>query len=157
MGFLLFNAPLPKAKIFMGDCGSQFLGFLLALLPLLGRQDSPAALPVPYAMALLLIPIFDIIAAVWRRIRDGQKVFSPDKSHTHHKLMNLGLDALRVNVVLCSLQVIIGVVVFISIYLEGMLSLYVLSIAYLLVIAFFSTIHFKNRALNKAASSISNQ
>jgi len=148
-GFLVFNAPLPKAKIFMGDCGSQFLGFLLAVLPLLERQDNPANLPVPYAAALLIIPIFDTTAAVWRRIRDGQKISDPDKSHVHHKLLNLGLSVRGVVAVLCGLQIILGVLVLISIRLEGLLSLYVLGASYLIGIAFFAVVHFRNRAVMK--------
>jgi UDP-GlcNAc:undecaprenyl-phosphate GlcNAc-1-phosphate transferase len=151
LGFLVFNAPFPRAKIFMGDSGSQFLGFLLALLPLLCKQDSVAALPVPYAIALLLIPIFDIIAAIWRRIRDGIRIFTPDKSHVHHKLMNVGLNVRGVNAILYSLQIVIGAVVFISIGLKGRLSLYILGVAYLIIIAFFSTIHFINRSVSKRA------
>ena len=149
MGFLVFNAPIPKAKIFMGDCGSQFIGFFLAVLPLLERQDVPANLPVPYIAALLLIPIFDTIAAVWRRIRDGKAIASPDMSHVHHKLINMGLSVRGVCAVLCGLQVILGVVVFISIRLEGMSSLYVLGIAYVIVIVFFMIIHYGNRAALK--------
>ena len=148
-GFLIFNVPFPKAKIFMGDCGSQFLGFSLALLPLLELQNSPTALPLPYAAALFLIPIFDTIAAVWRRIRDGISIHTPDKSHVHHKLINLGLSVRLVNVILCGLQIILGVLVFISIRLEGVLSLYVLGVAYLKVIIFFTTVHYMNRALQK--------
>ena len=145
LGFLLFNAPMPKAKIFMGDCGSQFLGFSLALLPLMGSnspQDNPAALPVLYAVALLLIPIFDIIAAVWRRIRDGVKIFSPDKSHVHHKLVDIGLGIRKGGTVLCILQVILGVLVFVSIRLSGLPALYVVGSAYIIVIAFFTAIHY---------------
>ena len=150
LGFLVFNAPLPKAKIFMGDCGSQFLGFLLALLPLLEHANYPAALPVLYAAALLLIPILDTVAAVWRRIRDKKGISVPDMSHVHHKLMNLGLSVRGVNTVLCGLQILLGALVFISIRLSGMASLYVLGIAYIIGTAFFSTVHFMNRAANKA-------
>ena len=148
-GFLVFNAPLPKAKIFMGDCGSQFLGFLLAVLPLLERQDNQANLPVLYAAALLIIPIFDTTAAVWRRIRDGQKISEPDMAHVHHKLLNLGLSVRGVVAVLCGLQIILGVLVLISIRLEGLLSLYVLGASYLIGIAFFAVVHFRNRAVMK--------
>jgi UDP-GlcNAc:undecaprenyl-phosphate GlcNAc-1-phosphate transferase len=146
-GFLIFNAPLPMAKIFMGDCGSQFLGFLLALLPLLTKDDSPSALPVPYAAALLMIPIFYTIAAVWRRIRDGRRIDFPDTSHVHHKLLNLGLRVRQVDAVLYSLQIILGVLVFISVRLKGLHSLYVLGAAYMIGISFFALIHFKNRAV----------
>jgi len=150
LGFLVFNAPMPKARIFMGDCGSQSLGFLLALLPLLERQDGPANLPVPYAAALLMIPIFDTIAAVWRRVREGKSIFTPDKCHVHHKLMKLGLTDRGVDIVLCGLQVILGVVTFISIHLDGLPSLYVLGAAYIIGIGFFALIHFKNREAVKA-------
>ena len=149
LGFLVFNAPLPKARLFMGDCGSQSLGFLLALLPLLEREDGPAHLPVPYAAALLMIPIFDTIGAVWRRSRDGISIFTPDKSHVHHKLMNLGLIDRGVDIVLFSLQIVLGVITLISIRLDGLASLYVLGIAYAIGIGFFAMIHFKNRVLKK--------
>lgn len=148
LGFLMFNAPLPRAKIFMGDCGSQFLGFTLALLPLLEEHNTRAALPVPYAAALLAIPIFDTIAAVWRRLRDGRRIDSPDMAHLHHKLLALGLDARGVDAVVYGLQIVLGVLVFISIQLDGPLSLAVLGIAYVVATAFFAVVHFRNRKIS---------
>ena len=147
-GFLVFNAPFPKAKIFMGDGGSQFLGFTLALLPLLEENRTPAALPVLYVAALLVIPIFDTIAAVWRRIRDKQNIYTPDRAHVHHKLMNLGLSVKQINAVLLGLQLVISVLVLLSVRFRGLLSLAVLGIAYLLALAFFSVIHFMNRKIS---------
>jgi UDP-GlcNAc:undecaprenyl-phosphate GlcNAc-1-phosphate transferase len=151
LGFLVFNAPMPRAKIFMGDCGSQFLGFTLALLPLLEEHNTRAALPVPYAAALLAIPIFDTVAAVWRRVRDGKRVDSPDMSHLHHKLMNLGLSPRKVNAVLYGLQIILGVLTFVSIRFEGWSSAGILGIAYAGTAVFFAVVHFLNR---KAAASL---
>ena len=136
----------------MGDCGSQFLGFFLALLPLLSLlepQITRAALPLPYAAALLLIPILDTTAAVWRRIRDGKSVHTPDKAHVHHKLLNLGLNVKGVNALLYGLQIILGVLVFISVRMEGVPSLLVLGSAYIIGIAFFIIIHFFNRTKYK--------
>jgi len=150
IGFLFFNAPLPRAKIFMGDCGSQFLGFALALLPLMkeNEPDTPFSMPVLYAAVLFTIPIFDTTAAVWRRLRDGKKISDPDKSHLHHKLINLGLGAKGVDAVIYSLQIIIGILTFIAVklYANELLSLLFLGGAYLLAIAFFIVIHFMNRA-----------
>jgi UDP-GlcNAc:undecaprenyl-phosphate GlcNAc-1-phosphate transferase len=144
-GFLVFNAPFPRAKIFMGDGGSQFLGFTLALFPLIEEPASPAALPVPYAAALLAIPIFDTIAAVWRRLRDGRRIDSPDKFHIHHKLMNLTLSARGADGILWGLQIVLGVLVYLSVGAGGWLSLVILGAAYLVIIAFFTAIHFLNR------------
>jgi UDP-GlcNAc:undecaprenyl-phosphate GlcNAc-1-phosphate transferase len=150
IGFLVFNAPFPRAKIFMGDSGSQFLGFALALLPLLEAHNTRAALPVPYAAALLAIPIFDTIAAVWRRVRDGRRIDSPDMSHIHHKIMNLGLSPRGVDAVLYSLQLVLGVLVYIAVRLQGILSLVVLGIAYAVVTVFFALVHFWNRSVMSA-------
>jgi UDP-GlcNAc:undecaprenyl-phosphate GlcNAc-1-phosphate transferase len=149
-GFLVFNLPVPKAKIFMGDGGSHVLGFLLALLPLFDGKGDFTSLPLFYAAALLLIPIFDTTAAVWRRIRDGKRIDKPDMAHVHHKLLTLGLKSQGVIAVLYSLQIVIGIITYISIRLNGLASLYVLGAAYVIVILFFSVIHFKNRAALKA-------
>ncbi|MDR2404060.1 MAG: undecaprenyl/decaprenyl-phosphate alpha-N-acetylglucosaminyl 1-phosphate transferase [Spirochaetaceae bacterium] len=142
-GFLVFNMPLPRAKIFMGDGGSQFLGFVLALLPLV-HQD-PSALPLSYAAALLLIPILDTTAAVWRRIREGRRIASPDRSHIHHKLMNLGFSSRGVDGMIYGLQIGISFLVFVSTRLQGIPSLLVLCGAYLIGILFFTAIHYANR------------
>jgi len=144
-GFLVFNAPIPKAKIFMGDGGSQFLGFMLALLPLLEKQDTVAKLPVSYVAALLAIPIFDTTAAVWRRLRDGQSISTPDKSHVHHKLMNLGFSVRKICVLLFGLQLLLSVLVFISLQYHGWLSLAILGVAFAAALGFYTAIHFLNR------------
>lgn len=144
-GFLVFNAPLPKAKIFMGDGGSQFLGFMLAMLPLLDDGKGGASLPLPFAAALLLIPIFDTFAAIWRRTRDGRRIDSPDRAHMHHKLMNLGFSARGVDAVVYSLQAAIGALVYFSVTAQGLAALAFLSAAYAIALGFFTAIHFLNR------------
>jgi UDP-GlcNAc:undecaprenyl-phosphate GlcNAc-1-phosphate transferase len=151
-GFLVFNAPLPKARIFMGDGGAYFLGFILAVLPLIDKGDSRSDLPLPYAAALLIIPIFDITSAVWRRLRDKRRIDSPDKFHIHHKLLNLGLSVQKVNGVLYGLQIVLCVLVSFSVKAKSSLSLILLGAAYAAGIGFFAAIHFMNRrALRRAA------
>lgn len=145
-GFLVFNMPLPRARIFMGDGGSQFLGFTLALLPLLDDGVGQALLPLPFAAAVLLIPIFDTFAAIWRRTRDGRRIDSPDKAHMHHKLMNLGLDARGVDAVAWGLQIALGALVFLSRRNTGLVALAFLLAAYALALTFFTLIHYLNRA-----------
>ncbi|MCL2190493.1 MAG: undecaprenyl/decaprenyl-phosphate alpha-N-acetylglucosaminyl 1-phosphate transferase [Treponema sp.] len=146
-GFLVFNAPVPRAKIFMGDGGSQFLGFTLALLPLLEERHTMATLPMLYVAAILAIPIFDTTAAVWRRVRDRKPLSSPDRAHIHHKLMNLGLSAPKIGAVLFGLQAIVSVVVIVSLKIAPARgsSLAVLGLAYAVVIVFFTALHFMNK------------
>ena len=153
-GFLAFNAPFPRARIFMGDGGSQFLGFTLALLPLLEARYTTATLPALYAAGILAIPVMDTAAAIWRRLRDGRSVSSPDKAHTHHKLMNLGLSARQVCAVLLGLQAAVSALVVASLKLaDGAPSLAALALAYLLALAFFGALHFANRKAMRARKS----
>jgi UDP-GlcNAc:undecaprenyl-phosphate GlcNAc-1-phosphate transferase len=148
-GFLVFNLPIPKARIFMGDGGSQFLGFMLAVLPLLNKGSAKPELPLFYAAALLMIPILDTTSAVWRRVRDHRRIDSPDRSHIHHKLINLGFEARGVDAVLYSLQITLSILVFISVRVPGLLSVVVLGIAYIIGIGFFCAVHFLNQRATK--------
>jgi UDP-GlcNAc:undecaprenyl-phosphate GlcNAc-1-phosphate transferase len=155
-GFLVFNLPLPKAKIFMGDGGSQFLGLVLALLPTLGNgslaldMGSPAGLPLAYAAGVLLIPLFDTISAIWRRLRDHRRIDAPDKAHIHHKLLRMGLSAGAVDAALFGLQIVLSglTILAVNAYLRGgsfRLSLVLLAAAYLAALGFFAAVHFLSR------------
>ena len=153
-GFLIFNMPFPRAKIFMGDGGAQFLGFVLALLPLMNTGREPVRFPLMYAAALLAIPIFDTFAAIWRRIRDRRRIDNPDKLHIHHKLMNLGFNARAVDGTLYALQTALGVLVCQSMRFEDVRSLIFLGAAYVTGAGFFIAIHFVNlHVIQKRAAS----
>ncbi len=92
-GFLVFN--FNPAKIFLGDCGSLFLGFMIAALSLWCAAPSGvfAALAIP---ALTLgIPILDTLFSMLRRFLDRRSLFAPDRSHFHHRLLDLGLPHRR--------------------------------------------------------------
>ncbi|MDR0494462.1 MAG: undecaprenyl/decaprenyl-phosphate alpha-N-acetylglucosaminyl 1-phosphate transferase [Treponema sp.] len=143
-GFLAFNAPIPRAKIFMGDGGSQFLGFTLSLMPLLSVQTT-SQVPLMYAAALLVIPIFDTTAAVWRRVRDKKRIDQPDRAHIHHKLMNLGFSHPKIDATLLGLQLFLSVLVFVSLQFQNWLSHVILGFAYLSALVFFAALHFLNR------------
>lgn len=151
-GFLVFNLPIPKAKIFMGDGGAYFLGFILALLPFINKTNAQPDFPLLHAAALLQLPIFDTFAAIWRRLRDGRRIDSPDKLHIHHKLLNIGLKDRGVLALAYGLQIIIGALVFFSVKIQGLLSLVPLGAAYLTGISCFTVIHYMNLAALKRAS-----
>ncbi len=80
-GFLYWN--LPRARVFMGDAGSLFLGFLLAAAVL----ALPSYRLIPLGLALFAYPIGDVVIALARRIVRGQPLWRPDRSHIHHKLL----------------------------------------------------------------------
>ncbi len=86
LGFLVYN--FPPAKIFMGDAGSQFLGFIIAIISLLGFKNVTFnSLVVP--IAILAIPIFDTLFAIMRRFLKGESIGTPDKEHFHHQLLKM--------------------------------------------------------------------
>ncbi len=85
LGFLIFN--FNPAKIFMGDIGSMFLGFMIAVICLLGfKAVTLTSLVVP--MLILAIPILDTLFAILRRIIHHKHIYEADKQHLHHQLLN---------------------------------------------------------------------
>lgn len=90
IGFLFYN--FHPAKIFMGDTGSLFLGYMISVLSLLGLYKSVTLFSVVVPVIILGVPIFDTTFAIIRRILNKQPISSPDKSHIHHRLMAFGLS-----------------------------------------------------------------
>lgn len=88
LGFLPFN--FHPAKIFMGDTGALFLGFMIAVLSLLGFKNV-AIISFVIPIFILAIPIFDTLIAIVRRFVQKRPISSPDSSHLHHRLMRLGM------------------------------------------------------------------
>ena len=95
-GFLLCNGPSSinrKAKCFMGDAGSTFIGFSIIWLGISISQGDPASMSPVVGLWLVAIPIFDFTASVLRRIVNGKSPFRPDRHHLHYLLLDAGLSA----------------------------------------------------------------
>ena len=90
LGFLVFN--LNPASIFLGDTGSMFLGFVLALAAVHSSQKSYTLFSIVSAFMVLALPIFDLVMAVSRRFLSGRPLFSADQHHIHHQLLRRGLS-----------------------------------------------------------------
>ena len=88
LGFIPHNRH--PAKIFMGDCGSLFIGYALSLLSLKWIADSPSLLHAIAVIILFLIPISDTVQSFFRRIFSGKSPFSADRGHFHHRLLDNG-------------------------------------------------------------------
>ena len=141
IGFLFFNLARPTAKIFMGDAGSQFLGFVLAVLPLVPRNDGYETAAIPFAVILMMLPIFDMIAAIWRRIREKRPIREGDRMHLHHKLMLIGYSPRGALAVVMTLQIIINIFATLAIISQGLMALVTLIGLLLVGILFFALIH----------------
>lgn len=98
LGFLKYN--FNPATIFLGDCGSQFIGFLLSALALEGAQKAPTIIAVAIPVVSFGLPILETSLSVLRRLISGRPVFTADREHIHHKLLELGLSHRQVVIVL---------------------------------------------------------
>ncbi|AQT68324.1 putative undecaprenyl-phosphate N-acetylglucosaminyl 1-phosphate transferase [Anaerohalosphaera lusitana] len=88
-GFLFFN--FNPARVFMGDCGSLFLGYMLATASVMCSVKSQALVGLALPILALGVPIFDTFFAMLRRFLERRSMFAPDKGHFHHRLQELGL------------------------------------------------------------------
>ena len=118
VGYLFYN--FPPAKIFMGDSGSNMLGYALAVLPLLEKNSISTGTMLWIAPTILLLPIFDVFAAMWRRLRQGNSIMSPDRWHIHHKLMHLGFSNRAILALIYSVCMSLGAVGVLELYLSPM-------------------------------------
>jgi UDP-N-acetylmuramyl pentapeptide phosphotransferase/UDP-N-acetylglucosamine-1-phosphate transferase len=87
-GFLFFN--FNPAKIFMGDCGSMFLGFMIASSSVICFSKSYVLVGLALPIVVLGVPVFDTLFSMLRRFLERRSIFSADRSHFHHKLIELG-------------------------------------------------------------------
>lgn len=147
VGFLFFNLARPRAKIFMGDCGSQFLGFIIAVLPLIKQPSNLGIVPLPFATILLILPIFDTFAAIWRRIREKRSIGSGDKFHIHHKLMLLGFSAREALLVYMLIQIGINIFVTVGIIKSGFTAVFIVCGLFAFGLAFFFVLHYKKEKI----------
>jgi len=90
-GFLPYN--FNPAKTFMGDTGSNFLGYCLAIISILGIAKTYTAIVIVAPIIVLALPLFDTIFAIFRRLKNGKSIkaiMQPDAGHLHHKMLRAG-------------------------------------------------------------------
>ncbi|EFI41759.1 MULTISPECIES: glycosyltransferase family 4 protein [Peptoniphilus] len=107
LGFLPFN--FNPAKIFMGDTGALFLGFVLSYISVEGIMKSAAALTIFVPVLILGVPVFDTTFAMIRRKLSGKSIVQADKGHLHHRLLALGLSQRQTVIVLYIISLIFGI------------------------------------------------
>jgi UDP-GlcNAc:undecaprenyl-phosphate GlcNAc-1-phosphate transferase len=90
MGFLRYN--FAPARIYLGDSGSLLLGFMLATLAIRGATKGPTIVAIAIPLVAFAVPVMDTLVAVVRRAARGAPLFTGDREHLHHRLLDLGLS-----------------------------------------------------------------
>ncbi|HTW31807.1 MAG TPA: MraY family glycosyltransferase [Candidatus Sulfotelmatobacter sp.] len=104
LGFLRFN--FNPATIFLGDSGSLFIGFLLSALALHGAQKAPTIVAIAIPIVSFGLPILETVLSVVRRLISGRPVFTADREHIHHKLLQHGMTHRQVVILLYGVSAI---------------------------------------------------
>lgn len=134
LGFLRFNTH--PAKVFMGDTGSQFLGFICASLAIMVTQHEAAAVS-PFLLIIILgLPVLDTATVITLRALQGRFIFSPDQSHLHHQFLKLGFRHYEVVAILYAIQAVFVLTAFIMRYESDFLLLVAYSFYCLLILGF---------------------
>ncbi len=146
----LFKYNYPKAKIFMGDSGSLFLGFSLAILAVLLTQGTTNTINPMVPVVILGIPIFDTLRILCIRILNKKHPFAPDKTHLHHLMVRSGLPPSRVVKIIWVLSALMSMIAFVLYNNEAWVMLLILCIVVTSIGIFIENLRIiKTRALRK--------
>jgi UDP-GlcNAc:undecaprenyl-phosphate/decaprenyl-phosphate GlcNAc-1-phosphate transferase len=119
LGFLRFN--FNPATIFLGDCGSLFIGFMLSALALAGAGKTPTIVAVAIPVVSFGLPVLETVLSVFRRFLSGQPLFGGDRGHIHHKLLERGFSQRQVVLILYSVSAVCGLLSLFLLYPNGSL------------------------------------
>jgi UDP-GlcNAc:undecaprenyl-phosphate GlcNAc-1-phosphate transferase len=117
LGFLRYN--FNPATIFLGDCGSLFIGFFLAALALAGAQKGTTLVAVGIPIVAFGLPILDTSLSVVRRALSGKPLFHADTAHIHHRLLSRGMSQRQVAYVLYGVTCLLGLLSLLLLYPSG--------------------------------------
>jgi UDP-GlcNAc:undecaprenyl-phosphate GlcNAc-1-phosphate transferase len=136
LGFLLYN--FHPAKIFMGDSGSMFLGYIIAIISLLGFKNvTLTSFIVP--VLILAIPILDTLFAIIRRLLKGQSFAQADKEHFHHQILRMAGNQTKTVLIIYLIQILFSVASIVYVLRNPMLGKIVYAIIFIIIIWLVST------------------
>ncbi len=152
VGFLFYN--FNPAKIFLGDCGSLFLGFMVGSASVVTSHKTSTLLALALPVLALGVPIFDTLFSMLRRLAERRSMFAPDRGHIHHRLLSRGLGHRRVVLLLYAVSVAACGFGLLMVFTQDVVqvAMFALAIAFLVFVFRFSgVISLKNvlRNLNK--------
>lgn len=141
-GFLPYN--FNPAKIFMGDTGAMFLGYIFAVAAVFGVYSAPSEVSVAVPFVIYGLPIFDTTFAFMRRILSGKSPFSADRGHLHHKLIDRGLNQKQAVLCLYSVSMLLSISAVIICIVPPVARI-ILTVAVIIALTVLSLILEKNR------------
>ena len=144
LAFLKYN--FNPAKVFMGDTGSLFIGFLIASFAIAGNETqfkglTTFTLLVP--VTVIFVPLSDTFFTIIRRMKNKQFIFQADKNHFHHKLLEYGFSHLAVTLICWFITLIFAMIALGYIYIPKQIMLIILSFISVMMIALFIYIYKK--------------
>ena len=108
LGFLPFN--FNPAKIFMGDSGANFLGFILSIIALDGAFKQATILSLMLPILALAVPIFDNLFVIFKRFSEGKPVYQADRSQIHFRLQEKGLNITQIVTILSAISLVCSII-----------------------------------------------
>lgn len=136
LGFLLYN--FHPAKIFMGDSGSMFLGYIISIISLLGFKNvTLTSFIVP--ILILAIPILDTLFAIIRRLLKGQSFAQADKEHFHHQILRMAGNQTKTVLIIYLIQILFSVASIVYVLRNPMLGKIVYVIIFVIIIWLVAT------------------
>lgn len=132
LGFLRYN--FNPAKIFMGDTGSMFLGYNLAVFAVMGVAKSFTLLSLVTPILVLAIPILDTLFAIIRRKINHKPIFKPDKHHLHHCLLNYGFSHRDTVLIIYAVSAVLALCGLIMTYLNSTQGICLLAVISVVII-----------------------
>ncbi len=144
LGFLPRN--FNPAEIFMGDTGSTFLGFVLAVTSILGVFKGYALLAVVVSVFCVGLPIFDTIFAMLRRMAKHQPIMQADRGHLHHRLIDRGCSQKQAVLIMYGISLFLGLLaIFIAVQDSRIFMVALLTVIVLSFIIYYFNAHIKNK------------
>ena len=136
LGFLLYN--FHPAKIFMGDSGSMFLGYIISIISLLGFKNvTLTSFIVP--VLILAIPILDTLFAIIRRLLKGESFAKADKEHFHHQILKMAGNQTKTVLIIYLIQILFSVASIVYVLRNPMLGKIVYAILFIIIIWLVAT------------------
>ena len=120
LAFWLVNMTLtPFKRVFLGDAGSLYLGFVISWLLVYYTQQPVSQLKPVAAIWFVAVPVIDTLIVMWRRLSDGKSPFAPDRNHFHHLLVDRGFSSLTALVVIMVISIVINTLGLLATYFIG--------------------------------------